>query len=157
VRHRVWPRAVARLSGDPWAAALVAQHAITVYDRYRTDHAWDRFFSAMELDRDAMLRAAAASRADLEADYVHVRLGDLISLAFCTGWTDEHRFGEWTVTLDGDRVLVSPDPFDREEVTFQIDAQELRIPTFQTDGDLHDALRSAPVVTLGGRVTGRPR
>ena len=30
VRQGVWPRAVARLAGDPWAAALVAQHAITV-------------------------------------------------------------------------------------------------------------------------------
>src|SRR3712207_6208701 len=33
VRHSVWPRGVARLANDPWAAALVAQHAITVYDR----------------------------------------------------------------------------------------------------------------------------
>jgi len=30
VRHGVWPRAIARLTADPWAAALVAQHAITV-------------------------------------------------------------------------------------------------------------------------------
>ena len=33
VRHGVWPRGVARLADDPWAAALVAQHAITVYGR----------------------------------------------------------------------------------------------------------------------------
>ncbi|MBA3638042.1 MAG: DUF3891 family protein [Acidobacteriota bacterium] len=41
VRHRVWPRAVAALASDPWAAALVAHHAITVYDRYRPDPEWD--------------------------------------------------------------------------------------------------------------------
>jgi len=33
VRHAVWPRGIARLADDPWAAALVAQHALTVYDR----------------------------------------------------------------------------------------------------------------------------
>ena len=37
VRHGVWPRAVQRLAPDPWAAALVAQHAITVYERYASD------------------------------------------------------------------------------------------------------------------------
>ena len=35
-RHRqaVWPRGIARLAEERAAAALVAQHAITVYDRY---------------------------------------------------------------------------------------------------------------------------
>jgi Protein of unknown function (DUF3891) len=37
VRHAVWPRGVRRLASTPWAAALVAQHAITVYDRFRSD------------------------------------------------------------------------------------------------------------------------
>ena len=44
IRHRVWPRAIERLSADPWAAALVAQHAITVYDRYRPDPSRTTFF-----------------------------------------------------------------------------------------------------------------
>ena len=30
-RRAVWPRAVAKLASDPWAAALVAQHAIHIY------------------------------------------------------------------------------------------------------------------------------
>ena len=37
VRQSVWPRSVAYLAGAPWAAALVAHHAITVYDRHRLD------------------------------------------------------------------------------------------------------------------------
>src|SRR5262245_38554058 len=48
VRHSVWPRGVARLGNDPWAAALVAQHAVTVYDRFRSDAAWSTFFGQME-------------------------------------------------------------------------------------------------------------
>lgn len=154
VRHRVWPRAVARLSHDPWAAALVAQHAITVYDRFRTDHAWDTFFADMEVDRDAMLRAAAGSRADLEADYVHVRLGDLISLAFCTGWTDEHRVAEWTVRLEGSRVVVKPDPFGGDVVPIRIPARQIERHGIVSDRALREALRAAVVVQLDGEVAG---
>ena len=47
VRHRVWPRGVARLADDPWAAALVAQHALTVYDRFRSDAGWTPFFDEL--------------------------------------------------------------------------------------------------------------
>ena len=49
--------------------------------------------------RDAMLRVSGLPLDDLLPDYVFVRLADLISLTFCTGWTDEQRFGEWTVRL----------------------------------------------------------
>ena len=112
VRHGVWPRAIARLAGDPWAAALVAQHAITVYDRFRSDDAWTQFFADMEALRDNRLARTTLHLDDLVADYAFVRLGDLISLTFCTGWTDEQGFGGWTVHLSGASVVVAPDPFD---------------------------------------------
>ena len=92
MRHGVWPRAIARLADDPWAAALVAQHAITVYDRFRSEAEWTPFFADMEAARDAMVRASGMPLDDLAADYPFVRLGDLISLVFCTGWTDAQRF-----------------------------------------------------------------
>ena len=37
VRQGVWPRGVERLAHAPYAAALVAQHALEIYARYRTD------------------------------------------------------------------------------------------------------------------------
>ena len=40
VRQGIWPRGVTRLADDPWAAALVAQHAIHVYARYTDDPDW---------------------------------------------------------------------------------------------------------------------
>ena len=98
----------AALAHDPWAAALVAQHAITVYDRFRSDSEWASFFAEMETARDAMLRASGLPLDDLLDDYAFVRLADLISLTFCTGWTDEQRFGEWTVNGVGARVVVTP-------------------------------------------------
>ena len=48
VRQGIWPRGVTRLAGDPWAAALVAQHAIHVYSRYAADPEWQAFLDRME-------------------------------------------------------------------------------------------------------------
>jgi hypothetical protein len=110
VRQTVWPRAVARLAGDPWAAALVAHHALIVYKRFRPDAAWGSFFAEMEVARDTMLRARGLPLGVLVDDYPFVRLGDLISLAFCTGHTDAQRFDEWTIQLSGTRVAVAPAP-----------------------------------------------
>src|SRR5262245_46840697 len=110
VRQRVWPRGVARLA-EPWPSALVAHHAVTVYDRFRGEPEWTSFFTQMAADRDARIRQSGLSLGDLLADYPFVRLGDLVSLAFCTGSTDEQRFGPWTVKLTESRVTVTPSPF----------------------------------------------
>ena len=155
VRHAVWPRAVARLAADPWAAALVAQHAITVYDRFRPEREWAPFFSEMEASRDAILRASDLSLEDLAGDYPFLRLGDLISLAFCTGATEEHRFGEWTIQLTGSRVFVAPDIFADAQISVEIAAKEIPNQRFHTDAELGSALAGAKPVILRGEIAGR--
>ena len=152
VRHAVWPRGIARLADDPWAAALVAQHALTVYDRFRGDGAWRSFFAAMEEARDVSLRASGRPFDDLAEDYPFLRLGDLISLAFCTGSTDVQRFGGWTVQLSGTRVAVTPDPFDGATIPVAISARMIHQHAFGSDAELHDALRHASSTILRGEV-----
>ena len=152
VRHGVWPRGVRRLADDPWAAALVAQHAITVYDRFRSDEAWTPFFARMEDMRDEMVKASGLPLEALLADYPFVRLGDLLSLAFCTAWTDEHRIAGWAVRQSDDRVVVTPGAFGATEVRFEIQAAEIRCLTFQSDAELRAAYQSARSVTLRGAV-----
>ena len=154
VRQGAWPRAVARLSDDPYAAALVAQHALTVYDRYRNDVEWQRFFAGMETARDARLALAGIARQELETDYPFVRLGDLISLVFCTGWSDAHRYGDWTVARDGNRVVVSPDPFAGRRIPIGIHARRLPRQRFSSDAALREALAEAPTTSLEGEVAG---
>lgn len=154
-RHAVWPRAVARLAHDPWAAALVAQHALTVYERFRSEAGWTPFFGEMEAARGAILGASDMPLDDLVADYPFVRLADLISLAFCTGSTDEQRFGDWTVQLSGSRVVVSPDPFGGAEIPMEIEAKVIRNQPFRSDAELRDALSEASTTTLRGEVAGR--
>jgi Protein of unknown function (DUF3891) len=153
VRQIVWPRGVARLGRAPYAAALVAQHAITVYDRFRPEPEWVPFFAGMETARDQMLRASGLPPGDLLADYVFVRLADLISLTFCTGWTDEQRFGEWAVQRFGTRVVVTPEAFGGGEVPFEIRAREIDDRAFRSDAELREALTEARSTVLQGAVT----
>ena len=155
VRHAVWPRGVQRLADDPWAAALVAQHAIAVYDRFHSDPAWTGFFRRMESLRDEMARASGESPAELATDYPFVRLGDMISLAFCTGWTDELRFGAWSVVGAGAHVTVTPDPFDGAAIPMQIAARTMRQGRYDTDEQLRAEFAQAPLIVLEGTVSGR--
>lgn len=152
VRHAVWPRGIARLADDAWAAALVAHHALTVYDRFRSEAEWTPFFAEIEAMRDAMLRASGMPLHDLLADYTFVRLADLISLTFCTGWTDEQRFGDWTVELSGTRVVVTPDAFGGAEIPIAIETREIRHEPFRSDAELRRALSEAATATLRGEV-----
>jgi hypothetical protein len=154
VRQGAWPRAVARLSDDPYAAALVAQHALTVYDRYRNDMEWRRFFAEMEAARDARLVLAGVARQELEDDYAFVRLGDLISLVFCTGWSDAHRYRDWTVARDGHRVVVTPDPFAGRTIPIAIHARRLPRQRFSSDAALREALAKTSTTILEGEATG---
>lgn len=154
VRQAVWPRAVARLVDHPWAATLVAQHAITIYDRFRPDVEWTAFFGQMEAMRDSLLRSMNMSLDDLLADYDFVRLGDLISLTFCTGWTDEQGYGQWTVNRSGARVVVTPDVLGGSVIPIAIEAREIRSQGFRSDAALHRVLKDAPIMALRGEVAG---
>lgn len=151
-RQAVWPRGIARLAPDSWAAALVAHHAITVYDRFRPDPEWTGFFAGLESSRAAMLGASGGSFEELEADYGFLRLGDLISLAFCAGWSDEQSFREWRVRLSGTTVVVTPDPFGGGEIPIEISARELAVGRFRSDEELREAVGKAPTVALRGVV-----
>ena len=154
VRQEVWPRAAQRLSNAPWAAGLVAQHAITVYERYRSDAAWTSFFARMEGIRDEMVRASGAPPDILAHDYGFVRLGDLLSLAFCTGWTDELRFGHWRVIASGTDVRVSPDPFGGAVVAIAVRARAVHRGPYRTDAELHAELARVRPTVLQGTAAG---
>jgi hypothetical protein len=150
VRQAIWPRGVARLAHDPWAAALVAQHAVAIFDLYRGDRAWTRFFIEMESMRRTMLDASGCSMHDLVADYRFLGLGDLISLTFCNGWSDRQKFDEWSIQLSGSQVFIEPDAFGGINIPIAIDAKEIPQLFFRTDADLRDALAAAPVTRIEG-------
>jgi len=154
VRHRVWPRAIQRLEQTPWTAALVAHHAVIVYDRFRIEEEWDPFFSGMEAARDRMVRASGLSFEELLSDYEFLRLADLISLVFCMALDGELRYSEWTVRLLGDRVVVTPDPFGGVTIPLEIRARVLSGEPFASDADLRAAVNLAPIVLVRGTLSG---
>ena len=102
VRQEVWPRSIERLAQAPYAAALVAQHALHIYRDRRSSPAWEPFFLRIEDLRTAQLRRAAPlTLDDLVADYFFVRMGDLVSLCFANDWTDPRREGDYSIRVTG--------------------------------------------------------
>jgi hypothetical protein len=155
-KQGVWPRGVDRLRRNPLAAALVAQHAVTVYDRFRPEPDWAAFFRDMEALRDRLLPQTGLSREELLHAYAYVRLGDLISLLFCTAAIEPQGYGEWFVDREAvDRVTVSPFPFDTPEVRVEVTARELPDRAFASDADLLAAFESAARVTLTGTIAAK--
>jgi hypothetical protein len=154
LKQDVWPRGVETLAADPLAAALVAQHAITVYDRFRGDPEWTTFFAEMEIIRDEHRARAGVSQDVLAADYAFVRIGDLISLTFSMAWRDTQSYDGVTVRLEGDRhVIVTPPALDVPELPIEVVARQLRGEPFESDAEFREALDRAPTVMLQGVVT----
>jgi len=152
VRRAVWPRGTARLAHEPYAAALVAMHATHVLRRYRGQPAWLRFFDEMDRARAHHLESAGESPGTLAQDYLFVRVGDLLSLTFCNGWTSEQRDDSgsgYSTRLEGDRLLVTPDPFGGNEVTLEVEARELP-ERFASQAEAKSVFAAARQITLTG-------
>jgi hypothetical protein len=156
VRQRIWPRAVDRLAiEDPYAAALVAQHALTVYGHFASDIAWTSFFDTMrERCQTLLTRCDRSSTEHLLADYRFVHAADRISLAFCTGWPQALESYGRQIILKQDTVEVSPDPFAGARVKLRIRARRLPSREYASAADLRAALDDAAVEILEGEAAG---
>jgi hypothetical protein len=160
LRQGVWPRALDRLAPeDPYVAALVAQHALTVYRRYARDPDWRDFFRLMERRRDDLFASAAPADVNLDTflqDYVIVGLGDLFSLIFCNGWPEPYLMESYQAILHGDRLQIAPDPFDGASVPLEVEARRIPARAYASDADLRATLAEAPTVRLTGVAVGAP-
>ena len=154
----MWPNVVAQLEADPYAAALVAQHAVHIYRRYRGNPDSMPFFYTMETARDRqLLRSTPLVFEDLERDYVFLRVGDLLSLTFCNGWTDVQQDDlglNYSFHLEGNRVTVAPDPFQGREIPFEVSARALPLSGFHSRSEAQAAFAAAPIVVLAGVAAG---
>jgi hypothetical protein len=154
--HRtVWPHSIERLAGTPYAAALVAQHALHLFRDHRGEAAYEPFMQEMEAARDRCLTDAAVGPDILASDYFFVRMGDLLSLTFCNGWVAPRCEGPYTAHVDGERLVVSPDPFGGREIPVAIRARRMDQRTFAAPRDLASAFAGAPVELIAG-VAGGP-
>jgi len=156
VRRGIWPRGVALLATTPYAAALVAQHAVHIYRRYRDDHAWATFFGEMESLRAHHLREAAPATLEmLLSDYRWLRTGDILSLAFCNAWSDvQHDERGGSAHLTDDRLVLTPDPFGGAEVALAVPAREMSAAPFASAAAATVAYARAPATILSGIAAG---
>lgn len=156
VRRGIWPRGVAMLAARPYAAALVAQHAVHIFRRYREDGTWAPFFTEMEALRERHLRAAAPATLEvLLSDYRWLRTGDILSLAFCNAWTDvQHDERGGSARLEGDRLVLTPDPFGGVQVLLAVAARELPAAPFASSAAAAAVYARAPATTLSGIAAG---
>lgn len=155
VRRGIWPRGVERLAATPYAAALVAQHSLVIFDRYRAKSDWQPFFDEMTRRRNAHLAHSGRTETELLGDYALVRIGDLLSLVFCNAWTDEHTAGGYRIRLcDRSTLVVTPDPFGGRDVSFAVEARRLPIRRFASPEDARGAYDAAPREALHGRAVG---
>lgn len=150
VAHSWAPGSIRGLSADAYAAALVGHHGVVVYERFRGDAAWDPYLRYLSAVRDERLAAAGRRAEELRDDYPYLRLGDLVSLAFCTGWPQEWTFGRWRIRSEGDRVTVDPGEAGLT-IPFHVRAHRIPKGPFSPE-ELAKALAAAQPVELSGEV-----
>jgi hypothetical protein len=158
IRQPPFGRAVETLTPeDPYVAALVAQHAITVYRRFARDPAWRSFFAPLEARRDDLVaQAAPGGFESFLLDYAIVGLGDLFSLVFCNGWQDPYLMESYRAILRDNRLTISPDPFAGATVVLEVVARRIPARAYASDQDLRDTLAQAAPERLTGVATGEP-
>jgi hypothetical protein len=156
VKHRIWPRAAARLATvDPYAGALVAQHALSVHGQQRTDPGWRPFFDTMDRVKGELLARCGPGAADLLVeDYRFVQAGDQLSLIFCNGWTAPFPRPGGRTILRGTTLEISPDPFGGRRVPLHVPARRLARQAFASPAALRAALDAAPLERLDGEAAG---
>lgn len=160
VRLAVWPRAVDALRDRPFEAALVAQHALTVYRRYEAEPNYQAFFRQMERERDQLFEICQdtmpqATLASFMQAYGWLSIADLLSLIVCHGWVETFDADHYRARLQDDVLVLTPDPFDGHRVPFRIAGRCLERRRYTSDDDLRDAYALAPTVWLSGTLTGR--
>jgi hypothetical protein len=160
VRQGAFRRGVETLAPvDPYVAALVAQHGLTVYRRYQHDPAWSSFFPDLEQRRDDLcapfLARVGAQPFTFLQDYTVLGLCDLCSLVFCNGWREPHLMEGYEIVLEGSQLVVTPDPFAGIAVELTVPARALPLRPYWSQADLDQAWAEAEQVTLTGVALGR--
>lgn len=159
VRRELWVRGITRAANmDPRAGALVAQHAATVYAYRQNDPGWQPFFASIVAMRDDLLQQlgllTSVARQVFEDEYRCVQLGDALSLQWCNGWPGPEETLGYRGTLEGDALLISPDPFGGATVPLRVLGRRIPARRYRHDGDLHEALAAAAPMVVSGEARG---
>ena len=150
-KQSVWPKAIEQVAPtSPYAAALIAEHAIFVYSVNRGTPEWDTFFETMETRRTDLLARAGIPLDTLRTDYPFLGVADLVSLSFCHGWeTPKARFGR-TVICEGAAVTMTPSLLPEAPVPVRVRMRRIPDESFDSHAALRQALERAAAEFLTG-------
>lgn len=169
-RQAIWTRVVPPVAQvSSYAAALVAQHAVTVTRTSRVDPEWSRFLEEMERLRDDWFTSepqtqsaeridpAVGDRLSFLRDYAVLAMGDMLSLIFCNGWTQPiEQEGHTLQLLAGNRLVISPDPFGGRAVPLSVLGRRLSASAFDSPEQLREAWLVSAEVEIAGVAVGAP-
>jgi hypothetical protein len=159
VKVEVWRRGVDRFAAQrPYAALLVALHALALFSGRRGEAPWDPLLDDLAARRDELLEAAGASIEEARADYRFLELADTASLGVCSrdgrtferAWPDGGRRGCFeaaTETLYLDAFPLAG------ATTFRVPARWIPKRIHAGDADLGGALAEARWGELTVRVS----
>lgn len=159
VKHELWLRGITRVAHmDRLAGALVAEHAVTVYGYRQGDPEWGSFFESIVAMRDDLLQElgmlTGTAREVFQAQYRCVQLGDAFSLQFCNAWTEAKTTLGYRAIIDGQTLLISPDPFGGATIPLRVLGRRIAARRYRADGDLRKALATATPKIVAGEAKG---
>jgi hypothetical protein len=142
-RIEIWERGTTRFAARrPYAALLIARHALNFFRSRREEEEWAAFVGFLEDFERSLLEETGVSREELNADYRLIDLADQISLAACNGWRESvARYGVRIEPRDGTLGL---DPFPLAGATsFRIPCRRIPKRVYRGDADLGGELAAA--------------
>jgi hypothetical protein len=81
-------------------------------------------------------------------------MADLMSLVFCNNWLDPLEYGGHRFALNGNALMVTPDPFGGARVELRIPAKRVPARQYAAAADLRAEIDAAPTGILEGAVMG---
>jgi hypothetical protein len=126
------------------------EHALHLFRDHRGEAEFEAFMEQMEASRERSLADAATSLDVLTGDYFFLRMGDLLSLTFCNGWTEPRGDGAYSARVEGARLTIEPDPFGGREIQVAIRARRVERRPYASPDDVATAFAEAPVELLAG-------
>lgn len=148
-RIEIWERGPCRFAAErPYAALLIARHALNLFRDRRGEEDWDGLLDFLEDFAASLLAGTGATREELEADYPLIDLADLISLAACTRRSEPvERHGTRIeprppVTLESGEIRLEPFPL-AGATTFRVPCRRIPRRDYRGDADLGGELAAA--------------
>jgi len=144
LRRQIWDRGIRRFAAErPYASALIIHHALALH---RTaageDPDWHDLLAQLEERQDDLLRESECSPTNLDHDYGLLALGDLLSLALCSGSSQPLEGLGCGARLDADSLYIEPFPL-AGATRFEIPCRWIPDRSYGSDSDLGRQLASS--------------